>query len=182
MMKKKCPPLCVLCAILCALWGNDASAAPPPDGEALLAQRPDMGAWEDLSKKWEAANALTEAPVEDLALPLEHYDNGRVRTVLRGERAYLLGGDQEGLVFARKVKVERLATNGKPEGVLLAEDCLIDRNTRRGYCRGAVEVRLGGDTMKGRGLYFSTDDQFYKLLAECEIRTFRIPVKFGRLQ
>ena len=137
-----------------------------------------MGEWEALSGKWEGASTMGEAPVENLVLPLEHYGNGRVKTVLRAEKAHLLEND---LVFARNVKVEMLSPDGKPEGVLLAQDCLIDRNTKRGYSRGAVEVKAGADHLKGRGMYFSTDDQFIKILSECEIHTFRIPARFGRL-
>ena len=149
--------------------------------EQWLAKRADVREWEELASKWEQASAVMTMPVEDLVLPLEHYDSGRVQTVLRAERGHLLKGEMEGLVFARNVKMERLRPDGKPEGMLIAEDCLIDRNTKLGYARGAVEVKTGTDQLKGRGMYFSTDDQFIKLLSECEIRTFRIPARFGRL-
>ena len=147
--------------------------------EAWLAkQRTDMAAWEALSVKWEAASVSTEMPVENLVLPLDHHENGRLKTVLRAEKAHLMGED---LVFARNVKIEMLLPDGKPDGVLLAEDCLVDRVNKRGFCRGMVEVKKGSDHLKGRGMYFSTDDQFIKLLSECEIRTLRIPSRFGRL-
>jgi len=169
--------------------------------EQWLAKRADMAAWEALRDKWEAARAATEAvsaenvkdkpggqgkdarastitPVENIVLPLDHYDNGRIRAVLRAEKAYLLGED---LVFAWNVKVEMLLPDGKPDGTLLAEDCLIDRAAKRGFCRGAVDVKTGPDHLKGRGMYFSTDDKFIKLLSECEIRTIRIPASIGRL-
>jgi len=111
-------------------------------------------------------------------LPLDHYENGRIRAVLRAEKAHLLEND---LVFAWNVKIEMLLPDGKPDGVLIAEDCLLDRNAKRGFCRGAVSVKKGPDHLKGRGMYFSTDEQFIKLLSECEIRTSRIPASFGRL-
>ena len=158
-----------------------------PDGEARLEQwlakrAADMGAWEELSAKWEAASTSTTTPVENLVLPLDHYESGRekgrIRTLLRAEKAHLMGED---LVFAWNVKVEMLLPDGTPDGTLTAEDCLIDRVKKIGYCRGAVDVKKGPDHLKGRGMYFSTDDQFIKLLSECEIRTFRIPASFGRL-
>ena len=147
--------------------------------EQWLAKRADTGAWEALSAKWEEARvAATTTPVEQLVLPLDHHENGRIRAVLRAEKAHLLEGD---LVFAWNVKVEMLLPDGKPDGVLVAEDCLLDRNAKRGFCRGAVEVKKGPDHLKGRGMYFSTDEQFIKLLSECEINTSRIPASFGRL-
>jgi len=149
--------------------------------EQWLAKRAEMGAWEEaLSAKWEEARvAVTTTPVEDLVLPI-HDENGRIRAVLRAEKAHLLEGD---LVFAWNVKIEMLLPDGKPDGVLIAEDCLLDRNAKRGFCRGAVEVKRKPDHLKGRGMYFSTDNQFIKLklLSECEIRTSRIPASFGRL-
>jgi lipopolysaccharide export system protein LptC len=138
-----------------------------------------MGAWEALSGKWEQSSAAMTTPVENLVLPLDHHESKRIKTLLRAEKARLLG---EGLIFALNVKMELLAADGKPDGMLIAEDCLIDRNTKRGYCKGAVEVKTGTDHLKGRGMYFSTDEEFIKLLSECEIRTFRIPASFGRLR
>jgi len=163
----------VLCAALCAHCGSTAfGEGAAPDIEQWLAKRADTKAWEELSGKWEASRAAMTAPAENLVLPLDHHENGRVRALLRAEKAQILGTN---LVFALNVKVELLQPDGKPDGLLLAEDCLIDRAAKRGFSRGAVDVTQGEDRLKGRGMYFATDDQFIKILSECEIRTFRIP-------
>jgi len=147
--------------------------------EQWLAKRADTSAWEALSARWEeASTALTTTPVENIVLPLDLYENGRIRVLLRAEKAHLLGDD---LVFAWNVKVEMFLPDGTPDGTLEAEDCLLDRTKKRGFSRGAVEVKKGPDRLKGRGMHFSTDDQFIKILSECEIRTSRIPSSFGRL-
>jgi len=57
----------------------------------------------------------------------------------------------------------------------------LDQSTKFGYCRGLVDVTRGTDHIKGRGMMFSADDKFIKILAECEIRTHRIPSGVGRL-
>lgn len=134
-----------------------------------------------LSGKWEeASGAATTTPVESLVLPLNYHDkNQRVHTLLKAEKAHLLGED---FVFAWNVKVEMFLPDGKPDGVLTAEDCLLDRVNKRGFCRGAVDIQKGPDRLKGRGMFFSTEEDFIKLLSECEFRTFRIPASFGRLR
>ena len=169
--------------LLPALVASCAFGQEDERAEQWLAKRAtDLSAWETLSNKWVQASASVAPPVENLVLPLEHYESGRekgrIRTLLKAERAQLLEG---GLVFARNVKVDLLQPDGKPEATLVAEDCLLDRNTKKGFSRGVVDVKAGPDHLKGRGIYFSTDEQFIKILSECEIRTFRIPAKFGRL-
>ena len=150
--------------------------------EQWLAKRMDTTAWEALSAKWDEASASKTTPVENLVLPLDHYktgrEKGRIRTLLKAEKAHLLGED---LVFAWNVKIELLLPDGTPELTLVAEDCLVERNTKRGFCRGAVDIKSEADHLKGRGMYFSTDEQFIKLLSECEIRTSRVPSSFGRI-
>ena len=164
----------VIALVTARVFGQEEAQA-----ETWLAkQRTDTSAWEALSNKWEESSAATTTPVENIVLPLDHHVNGRIRAVLRAEKAHLLGND---LVFAWNVKIDLLLPDGTPDGTLVAEDCLMDRINRRGFCRGAVEVKKGPDHLKGRGMYFSTDEQFIKLLSECEIRTTRIPSRFGRL-
>ena len=189
---KKNPRLCVsaplrekiLTALLCVLCAYSAIAddADARVGQWMAKRAEDTAAWEALSGKWEQANTAMTTPVENLVLPVNHYETGRekgrVRTLLRAEKAQLL---PDGLIFARNVRVELLSPTGKIEGVLVADDCLIERDTKRGYCQGEVDVQMGTDRLKGRGMYFSTEEQFIKILSECEIRTSRIPASLGRL-
>jgi hypothetical protein len=76
------------------------------------------------------------------------------------------------------VRVTILTVDGKP--TCDAQDCLFDRR-KHGYCRGQVHAVMGTDRLKGLGMYFSIEEQFIKILSECEIRTSRIPSKLGRL-
>ncbi|MEI7902218.1 MAG: hypothetical protein WCK89_18355, partial [bacterium] len=111
-------------------------------------------------------------------LPLDFYSNGCIRAVLRAQKAQIL---LDGLLFAEGVCVDMRTEDGQPDGRLTAEGCLFDRKTKQGYCEGAVSMEKSGDRLKGRGMYFSTEQQFIKILGECEIRTHRIQVNFGRL-
>ena len=159
------------------LCGGRVFGADDPDVERWFARHSDQ-VWRPLAEKWGASKAAMTAPVENLMLPLDHHANGRMRAVLRAGKSQIVA---DGLIFAEGVSVELLAEDGSPDGRLTAEGCLFDRQAKHGYCEGAVSVVKGSDRIKGRGMYFSTEEQFIKILSECEIRTSRIPLKFGRL-
>lgn len=156
----------------------DSVEAAEARAERWLTNRLQTASWQVLMEKWPASKAAMTAPIENLTLPVNHYSDGRKRIVLVARRAQILS---ETLVYAEGVRLEMLTPDGKSDGVVLADDCLLDQATKRGYCRGKVDVTKGTDHILGRGMMFSGDDQFIKILAECEIRTFRIPARFGRL-
>ena len=160
-----------------ALCGGVAQAS--DDAEiARWFDRHAEAVWRPLAEKWGSVKAAMTSPVENLTLPLDYYDNGRIKAVLHARKAQMF---ENSLIFAEDVTVDMLTVDGKPDGHLTAEGCLFDRQAKRGYCEGAVSVVKGSDRLKGRGMYFSIEEQFIKILSECEIRTTRIPLKLGRL-
>ncbi len=154
-----------------------ASGEADPDVERWFSRHSDE-AWRPLADKWASSKAAMTSPVENLALPLDYHANGRTKAVLRAVKAQLIG---DGVIYAEGVSVELLTEEGLPDGRLTAEACLFDRANKQGYCEGLVSVTKGSDRLKGRGMYFSIEAQFIKILSECEIRTQRIPLKVGRL-
>lgn len=133
--------------------------------------------WQPLVEKWEPVKAAMKSPVENLMLPIDHFPNGRIKALLRAKRAQLF---LDGMIFAEDVTVDLLTEEGELDGRLTAEGCIFDRNVRHGYCEGPVTMVKGADRLKGRGMYFSFEGQFIKILAECEIRTHRVKNNFGR--
>ncbi len=165
-------------AAACLLLGSGAWAGgADPDVERWFSRHTDE-MWRPLAEKWAASKAAMTSPVENLMLPLDYYANGRMRAVLRAARSQIVA---EGLIYAEVVSVDLLTEDGQPDGQLKAEACLFDRASKQGYCEGTVSVVKGTDRIKGRGMYFSIEAQFIKILSECEIRTRRIPLKLGRL-
>ena len=156
----------------CAVW-----AAEDPEVDHWFTRHSEAP-WHPLVEKWGPMKAAMTAPVENLTLPLDYYDSGRMKAVLRARKAQMF---PDNLIFAEGVTVDMLTEDGKPDGRLTADGCLFDRDSKRGYCEGAVGLVKGTDRLKGRGMYFSIEDQFIKILSECEIRTYRIPLKLGRL-
>lgn len=159
----------------------------PPAARRVVAEDADVSVWFErhgdevwrpLAEQWDAVAEKMKAPVENLRLPLEFHDNGRIKTLLRAERAQIF---VDGLIFALGVRVEMLTETGGPDGLLVAEGCLFDKNARHGYCRGRVSVEKDGDRLSGRDLYFSAAEQYIKILSECEIRTRRFAGRFDQL-
>lgn len=154
-----------------------AGAAGDPEVDRWFDRHSDQ-TWRPLAEKWAAAKAAMTSPVENLTLPLDYHPNGRMKAVLRASKSQIV---TEGMIYAEGVSVDLLTDDGQLDGKLTADGCLFDRVSKQGYCEGAVSVVKGTDRIKGRGMYFSIEAQFIKILTECEIRTRRIPLKFGRL-
>jgi len=163
-------------ALLCGC--GPAFGSGDPEVDRWFARHSDE-VWRPLAGRWGEVKALMTSPVENLQLPLEYHANGRVKALLRAEKAQIF---LDGLIFAEGVGVELLTETGQADGRLTAEGCLFDRNAKHGYCEGAVSVEKSGDRLKGRGMYFSIEAQFIKILSDCEIRTRRMRNNFGRLK
>ena len=159
------------------LDGRALVAAGDPEVDRWFARHTDQ-VWRPLADKWGAAKAAMTSPVENLTLPLDYYPNGRTKAVLRAKKSQIVA---QGMIYAEGVSVDLLTVDGQPDGKLVADGCLFDRVSKQGYCEGSVSVVKGTDRIKGRGMYFSIEEQFIKILSECEIRTGRIPLKLGRL-
>lgn len=159
------------------LCGGAARGAGDPEVDRWFTRHTEA-LWRPLAEKWSVSKAAMTSPVENLMLPLDYYSSGRIKTVLRAQKAQIL---LDGLVFAEGVCVDLLAEDGQVDGRLRAEACLFDRTAKHGYSEGPVSFEKSGDRLKGRGMYFSFEQQFIKILGECEIRTHRIQMNLGRL-
>ena len=169
--------------ILGRLWatgllvgGLVSMARGDPDVERWFNRRPDT-LWQPLVERWAPAKAAMTTPIENLILPVDHFTNGCVKVQLRAKKAQVF---LDGIIFAEDVVLDLLAEDGGLDGQLTAEGCIFNRNTKYGYCKGRVTMVRARDRLKGRGMYFSFEDEFIKILTECEIRTCRIKNNFGR--
>jgi len=167
------------CFVLTALLSVLSYSAELSDAEinALFNRHTDSG-WKALAERWEDVSAKMTAPVENLSLPLEYHPNGRIRARLFAVKSQIF---EDETVFASGVKVILYDENGEIDGHLTAGDCIFDRKSSHGYCKGRVEVKYGSDVLKGVGMYFSMSGEYIKILSDCEIRTKRFQGNLGRL-
>ncbi|MFZ4394051.1 MAG: hypothetical protein ACOYOU_00330 [Kiritimatiellia bacterium] len=122
--------------------------------------------WADLAEVWRHPDPES-SPVEDFTLPVEHYDNGRIRATLHAGKAAI---GKAGFLWAWRVRVELFDPLGAPDGRIEAENCLYDRNTRRGYCQDAVRLIRTNVTIQGTGLYWAMPAQRMQILSNLVMR------------
>lgn len=135
--------------------------------------------WKPLAARWDATKAAMTDPAENLTIPLEYHPDGRIKARLKARRAQIF--DEGNTIYAEGIRVELLDLEGKVDGFLLADGILFDRKTKSGFCKGAVSVKKDADQLKGVGLYFSSTDEYIKILSNCEIRTRRFKGTFSKL-
>ena len=123
--------------------------------------------WMDLANVWQRKPDAEASPVDHLTLPIEHYDNGRIRAVLHAGKAAVMN---TGMIWAWQVTVDRFDSVGAPDGRIEADDCLYDRTTRRGYCADAVMLVQSNATIRGTGLYWTMATQRMRILSNAVVR------------
>ena len=139
----------------------------------LLARLRDETAWKPLAEKWESQKFDGE-PIVNFAFPAEHYDDGRIKAVLRAKNAVLSSDDS---IWAWGVTVVMYDRAGEQEGEMEAETCLFDRKTQTGYSAGRVNAQLKQTTVSGENCFWSLKDSFFRMLFKAEIHTAGNPLK-----
>jgi len=132
--------------------------------------------WADLEAAWLKQPDERATPVKDFTLPVEHYDNGRIRAVLHAVKGAI---GQNGLIWSWQVTISMFDPNGKPDGRVDAESCLYDRNARRGYCPTGVQLVRTNATIVGTGLYWTMENQHMRILSKPVVRMQRGTSIFG---
>jgi hypothetical protein len=144
--------------------------------ETSTAPQPAPPAWADLSQAYDSKAGVSGAPVDKLTLPLEHYESGRVRALLRADQATRT---DDGFVRALRVRIELFDEAGKDDGVIVAEHALFNLESRRGYCRGAVSFRRPDVEIAGRDLYWSMPQQRVVVIAAARVVVKELDQKRG---
>ncbi len=122
--------------------------------------------WADLADTWRRKPDANASPSENLTLPVEHYDNGRIKAVLHAGKAFL-GND---LIWSWQVAVDFFDPAGLPDGRIEAESCLYDRNARRVYCPASVMLIRTNATISGVGMYWTQATQRMWVLSNAVVR------------
>ncbi|MCL1888690.1 MAG: hypothetical protein FWF96_07465 [Kiritimatiellaeota bacterium] len=138
----------------------------------LLSRLRDDSAWKPLAEKWEGQKFDGE-PIVNFAFPAEHYDDGRIRAVLRAKNAVLSSDDS---IWAWGVTVVMYDREGGQEGELEAESCLFERKTQTGYSAGPVSANLNEAKITGVNCFWSLKDSFLRMLSEAKIQSAGNPV------
>lgn len=154
---------CVLLSL--CLWALGARAF---DSTAWLEKRADLAhEVERLRDAYRQCAQNVQTPAEDVALPVETFPDGSVKTAIRAKRAqYFL---DSGLVWAEDVVVRTFKRDGSPDMVLEAKNCVVDRLTKSGWAEGPAKLTQGETVFRGRGVYFSSPEGYVRVTQDSDL-------------
>ena len=108
-------------------------------------------------------------PAEDVAIPVETYENGAVRLVVQARRVQFFL--KTGLVWAENVVVRRFAPDGSVETRIDARSCVVDRFTKSGWAEGAARVQHGKTSISGKNVYFSSPESYVRVFEGADLQS-----------
>lgn len=111
------------------------------------------------------------SPVEGVRTAIEVTEGGRDMALLLAKRgAYRT----DGRIYGQQVKITLTTPNGQPDGLILADEIVFDRDTKNGLARGHVLIDRSGDRIRGSVAIFSLVDRFVRVLSGAEITSPRL--------
>jgi len=152
-----------------AIFCMTAAAAFGFDSEAWLAKRAALDAdAQRMRSVWSECSASATSPAENLAIPIDLYEDGSPKFVLKAEKAQIF--IEEKLVWAEGVEAMLYDRRGAVSARATAANCVIDRRTECGWCEGRARVDYGAYSLEGEGLYFSKREGFAKIFDSVSMR------------
>ena len=150
------------------------------DSEKWLKDRGDDSDMLRLRHAFEDCSKKIDSPAENVAFPLETYANGTVKSRLKAKKAYMFV--DSGFIWGEGICVEQYRQDGKTVmSSLVADNCVVDRNSKSGWVEGSAVMDWEGTVVKGRGIYFSFDREFIKIFSQTEIRTKALKLGAGKV-
>lgn len=132
---------------------------------------------ERLKSAYATYAAKVSGPAENVSIPVEMFEDGSIKTVVTAKKAqYFLN---EGFVWAEGVQARKFKPDGSVDAQLDADNCIIDRNTKSGWCEGKATISHGSTVFSGVGVYFSSPEAYVKVTKSSEVVSKDL--KFGGL-
>lgn len=107
-----------------------------------------------------------EAPIKNLRIPLEHYEDGRVKTQITASTARIAAN---GNINAEGVKVELYGPDGQVSGVVDADACFVDRTTGKVTSAAPVRFTQKGVSIAGLGFEWNTESRTVTILEQARV-------------
>jgi len=105
-------------------------------------------------------------PIEDLRLPLEHYEDGRIKTQLIAGLAKV---PPQGDIEASDVRVEFYRENGDSEARMFVEECRYMRTAGMVTSESNVRMEREDIVITGTGLEWNAKEQIVKILDNAKV-------------
>jgi len=106
-----------------------------------------------------------DMPIKDMRLPLERYDDGKIKTQLVAARARV---PAEGDIVAKKVRLE-FYKDDHVDAMMVTEECRYDRTKGTATSDSPVRIEQAGVLITGMGFECSVQDQTVKILGNVKV-------------
>jgi hypothetical protein len=107
------------------------------------------------------------APIEDLRLPLEYFENGKIKSQLRAGSAIV---PPNGPIEAKDVRAEFYDQSGELESVVTAESCRYSREDGTVWSdTGKVRLERPDIVISGLGFQWKLEEQRIRLLQDVRV-------------
>ena len=118
---------------------------------------------------WAAATAMrgkyaeylgrVATPAENLTVPLENYADGSIKSSIFAKRACFFL--QDGYIWGEGVTIRQLKRDGSVESQVDAENCLVNRETRRCWIEGHAKAYYRDQAeLEGDGVYLDAASEY----------------------
>ena len=105
-------------------------------------------------------------PIKDLRLPLEHYEDGRIKSQLVAALAKV---PARGDIEAEDVRVELYTREGDLDTLIIADDCRYNKKDGATTSESYVRLEKPGIVITGVGLDWRVEQQIIKILDNVKV-------------
>ena len=134
---------------------------------------------ERLSAAFTNCVAKLRDPAIDVAIPVETFEDGSVKTSIKAARAQFFV--ETGLVWAEGVEVSQFDERGTLVTKIEAERCVVDRESKSGWAPGRAKAEYGKTVVEGENVYFSFPEQYVMIFSRAGVSSTDIKLKGVKL-
>ena len=114
-------------------------------------------------------------PAEGVMVPIETNPDGSIKLSIEAKKAQFFLDDD--IVWAEGVVIKKTGSDGEEISRIEADNCVFDRNTKSGWADGCLRLTHGGTVFSGRGVYFSSPEDYVMSFSSSSI--YSKDLKFG---
>ena len=134
---------------------------------------------ERLSVAFTNCLAQLHDPAIDVAIPVETFDDGSVKTSIKAAKAQFFA--ETGIVWAEGVEVSQFDERGTLVTKIEAERCVVDRESKSGWAPGRAKAEYGKTVVEGEDVYFSFPEQYVMIFSKAGVSSTDIKLKGVKL-
>jgi hypothetical protein len=113
-----------------------------------------------------AGDAVTIKPVENVKLPLDRYEDGKIKTqLIAGKAKPPIQGDWE----AWDVRIEFYSHEGVVESFMTADDCRYNRESGMARSESNVRLEKSDIIITGKGFEWNAKDQIVTIMSNVKV-------------